>query len=109
MPYDYSFFAGGSNDNRGWRARSLGPGAYKYYLDSNSTVTQIGDIHLGFSFEYRFKLSKVIQSALFVDAGNIWTNKEDNNRPNGEFSKNWLKQIAFAAGTGLRLDLEYFL
>ncbi len=109
LPYDYSFFAGGSNDNRGWRARSLGPGAYKYYLDSNSTVTQIGDIHLGFSFEYRFKISKVIQSALFIDAGNIWTNKEDNNRPNGEFSKNWFKQVAFATGTGLRLDLEYFI
>jgi len=109
LPYDYSFFAGGSNDNRGWRARSLGPGAYKYYLDSNSTATQIGDIHLGFSFEYRFKISNTIQSALFVDAGNIWTNKFDENRPEGEFSKHWYKQIAMAIGTGIRLDLEYFI
>ena len=37
LPYDYSF-AGGSNDNRG-EVRSLGPGAYKYHLDTNRTLT----------------------------------------------------------------------
>ena len=109
LPYDYSFFAGGSNDNRGWKARSLGPGAYKYYLDENATATQIGDIHIGSSMEYRLKLNSLFQTTLFVDAGNIWTNKYDENRPAGEFSKNWYKQIAVALGTGIRLDLDFFI
>ena len=46
MPYDYSFFGGGSNDNRGWRSRALGPGSYKYHLDSNSLITQVADIRI---------------------------------------------------------------
>ena len=109
LPYDYSFFAGGSNDNRGWNARSLGPGAYKYYLDENATATQIGDVHIGTSVEYRLKLNSLFQTTLFADAGNIWTNKYDENRPGGEFSKNWYKQIAVALGTGIRLDLDFFV
>src|SRR5690606_625623 len=59
LPFDYSFFGGGSNDNRGFSARSLGPGVYKYYLDSNRTVTEMGDMRLGASLEYRFKITSL--------------------------------------------------
>jgi len=109
MPYDYSFFGGGANDNRGWRARSLGPGSYQYYLDSNRTATQIGDMRLGASAEYRFEFNRVFKGALFVDAGNVWTTYEDKNRVGGQISKNWYKEIAVAAGFGVRVDLEYFI
>jgi hypothetical protein len=109
LPYDYSFFAGGANDNRGWKARSLGPGVYKYYLDTNRTITQVADIRLGMSVEYRFNITKTFKSCLFVDAGNIWTNKTDPKREGGEFTSNFYKQIAFAAGTGVRLDLSFFI
>ena len=109
LPYDYSFFAGGANDNRGWRARSLGPGSYQYYLDTNRTATQIGDMRLGASAEYRFEFNSVFKGALFVDAGNVWTMFEDKNRIGGQISKNWYKEIAVAAGVGVRLDLEYFI
>ena len=109
LPYDYSFFAGGANDNRGWKARSLGPGVYKYYLDTNRTITQVADIRLGMSVEYRFNITKTLKSCLFVDAGNIWTNKTDPKREGGEFTKDFYKQIAFAAGTGVRLDLSFFI
>ena len=109
LPYDYSFFAGGSNDNRGWRARSLGPGAYKYYLDTNRTATQIGDIRLGASLEYRFPITKLFKGAIFVDAGNIWTIKEDPNRIGGQFTNSFYKEIAIAGGLGLRLDLNYLI
>lgn len=109
LPYDYAFFAGGANDNRGWRARALGPGSYQYYLDSNRAATQIGDMRIGASFEYRFEFNRVFKGALFADAGNIWTLNEDVNREGGNISSNWYKEIALAAGFGLRIDLDYFI
>jgi outer membrane protein insertion porin family len=109
LPYDYSFFAGGANDNRGFRARSLGPGVYKQYLDVNRTATQIGDVRFGGSVEYRFPFTSLVKGAVFFDAGNIWTFEEDNNREGGSFTKDWYKQLAFATGLGLRLDFDYFI
>ena len=109
LPFDYSFFAGGANDNRGWRARTLGPGGYKYYLDSLRSATQIGDLRLGAFGEYRFAINSFLKGAVFMDAGNIWTTSEDPNRPDGQISKNWWRQIAVAAGVGVRMDLEYFI
>lgn len=109
LPYDYSFFGGGSNDIRGWEARTLGPGSYGYLLDSNSVKTQIGDIRLGASVEFRFGTGGFFNHAIFLDAGNIWTMKEDVLRPGGQFTKNWYKEIALAAGYGLRLDFDFFI
>lgn len=109
LPYDYSFFAGGANDNRGWRARALGPGAYKYYLDTNRTATQIGDIRIGGSVEYRFSLGQLFRGALFADAGNVWTYKEDINRLGSKFSPSWMREIALSLGVGLRMDLDFFI
>ncbi len=109
LPYDYSFFGGGSNDIRGWEARTLGPGSYGYLLDSNSVKTQIGDLRLGASTEFRFGTGGFFNHAIFVDAGNIWTMKADALRPGGQISKNWYKEIALAAGYGLRLDFDFFI
>ncbi len=109
LPYDYSFFAGGANDNRGWRSRTLGPGSYQKDLDSNRTITQIGDIRFGASVEYRIKIGGIFRWAFFADAGNIWLINEDVNRPGAKFSKNWYKEIAFSAGMGLRIDFSFFV
>ncbi len=110
LPYDYSFFAGGSNDNRGWTARALGPGGYKYHLDTNRLGTQIADIRLGGSVEYRFSLGGMFKGAVFSDFGNIWTYKEDQSREFSRFSlKTFLPQFAVSAGVGLRLDLDFFV
>lgn len=109
LPYDYSFFAGGSNDNRGWAARSLGPGAYQGLLDSNLIATQIGDIRFNASLEYRFGGGGILNHAFFMDAGNIWTRKEDVNRPGGQISARFLKELAVSVGYGLRFDFNYFI
>jgi len=109
LPFDYSFFGGGPNDNRGWRAGSLGPGSYNYYLDKNYSTVQLGDIRLALSTEYRFKLTKYLRGALFMDAGNVWTYNFDEKRPGSQFSNNWLDEIAVASGFGVRADFEYFL
>lgn len=109
LPYDYGFFGGGANDNRGWRARALGPGVYKYYLDPTRTATQIGDIRIAAFAEYRFSLGGFFKAAVFSDIGNVWTWKEDINRPGSQFSKDWYKQLAVSGGVGLRIDLDFFV
>lgn len=110
MPYDYSFFGGGSNDNRGWRARALGPGAYKYHLDTNRLATQIGDIRFGGSLEYRFELNSTFKGAIFTDFGNIWTYREDASRAGSQFNvQTFIPQIAISSGIGLRMDLDFFI
>lgn len=110
MPYDYSFFGGGSNDNRGWRARALGPGAYKYHLDTSRLATQIGDIRFGGALEYRFDISSTFKGAIFTDFGNIWTYREDASRLGSQFNwQTFIPQLAISSGIGLRMDLDYFI
>lgn len=109
LPYDYSFFAGGSNDNRGWAARTLGPGAYQGLLDPYLVATQIGDIRFNASLEYRFGSGGILNHALFVDAGNIWTRNKDVNRPGGQISARFLKELGVSVGYGLRFDFSYFV
>ncbi len=109
LPYDYSFFAGGSNDNRGWAARTLGPGAYQGLLDPYQVATQIGDIRFNASLEYRFGSGGILNHGLFVDAGNIWTRNNDVNRPGGQISARFLKELGVSVGYGLRFDFNYFV
>jgi outer membrane protein insertion porin family len=109
LPYDYSFSGGGANDNRGWRARTLGPGVYKAYLDPNKTITQVGDVRLGIFAEYRFTMSGMFKGAVFADVGNVWTYKEDINRPGAQITKDFYKQLTVSTGFGLRMDLDFFV
>lgn len=109
LPYDYSFFAGGSNDNRGWAARTLGPGAYQGLLDPNLIATQIGDIRFNASLEYRINSRGLLNHAVFIDAGNIWTRNNDVNRPGGQISARFLKELGVSVGYGLRFDFTYFI
>jgi hypothetical protein len=108
LPYDYSFFAGGSNENRGYLARLLGPGSYNPYLDSLSIATQIGDLRFSMSMEFRFG-NGFFKHAFFADASNIWTMKYDVNRPGSQISKNFIREMGITVGYGLRLDFTYFL
>ena len=108
LPIEKSYFAGGSNNNRAWSARTLGPGSF-YDATKNGTV-RIGDLNLESNLEYRFNLLKTINGAVFCDAGNIWLYKIDNNRPNGNFELNkFYKQIAIGGGMGIRFDFSFFV
>lgn len=59
--------------------------------------------------EYRFNLFKQLNTALFLDGGNIWLRKYDENRIGGEISKDFYKQLALGGGIGARLDFSFFI
>lgn len=110
IPFEKRFYAGGANGVRGWGVRTLGPGSYNSKNSVTGFINQCGDIRFDLSLEYRAKLFWVLEGALFIDAGNIWTIRNYENQPGGlfEFDK-FYKQIAAAYGAGLRLDFTYFL
>lgn len=113
LPFERRFFAGGANSIRGWSTRSLGPGSYKRSTQNGMEtdfVNQTGDMKLEFSIENRMKISELFEFAQFIDAGNIWTLKNYENQPGGQFEFNsFYKEIAVAYGLGLRLDLGFLL
>ena len=107
IPFEKQYFAGGANSVRGWSVRELGPGSFP---GDGNLLNQSGDIRLGASVEYRSKLFWKLQGALFIDAGNIWTIREYENQPGGEFKfDTFYKQIALAYGLGIRFDLNFFI
>jgi outer membrane protein assembly factor BamA len=107
MPFIKEFFAGGVSDMRGFRARTLGPGSYYAGNPRDSfVIDQPGDVKMLLTLEYRDKLFSIVRWALFADAGNVWTRKEDTLRPGSKFSNNFLNQVAIDAGLGLRFDIS---
>ena len=107
IPYIKQYFSGGANSVRGWSVRELGPGSFP---GDGNYLNQSGDIKFDASIEYRSKLFWLLQGTLFVDAGNIWTIKEYENQPGGQFDiSKFYKQIAFAYGLGIRIDLDYLV
>ena len=110
-PYNEQFYIGGANSLRAFTIRSVGPGTFhpgknsQYgYLDQN------GDIKLEANVEYRFPIFGDIYGATFLDAGNIWLMRKDENRPGGELTlKNFAKSIALNTGAGIRYDLTFLV
>jgi outer membrane protein insertion porin family len=110
MPFIKEFFAGGANDIRAFRSRSLGPGSY--YAGNRDTAfiaDQPGNFKLEVNSEIRFKLFSIVRWAFFADAGNVWTLQYDSSRVGSQLTKNWPSQIAVGIGTGLRLDVSILL
>ena len=106
IPFEKGFYAGGANDMRGWKFRTLGPGAFQ----SEDGYERIGDIQLETNVEYRFSIYHVVKGALFVDAGNIWNYHATETYPGGQFQwNNFIKQMALDGGFGIRLDFSYFI
>ncbi|RNC86124.1 MAG: outer membrane protein assembly factor [Balneola sp.] len=119
IPLNRRFFAGGSNDIRGWAPFQLGPGE----ISPENVTINGGEIKLGAFTEARQIFIQDLlganwHAAWFVDAGNIWY------RPTADFSDNsnqselekgkfkldsFYKQIAVGSGLGVRLDWEYLV
>jgi outer membrane protein insertion porin family len=115
VPVFKEYYLGGPNSMRAWGLRQLGLGSSILSDTSKSQYTdRFGDLAIEMNIEYRFPLfntsSFKISSALFADAGNIWSLKPNAANPNGNIDISRLeKDIALGIGTGLRLDFNYFL
>ena len=104
MPFERSFYSGGSTGMRGWQYRKLGPGAY-VQGDEEVNIERIGDLQLEMNMEFRFPIHGKFNGALFVDAGNIWNYRANELLPGGEFHfGTFYDQIAVDAGLGVRID-----
>lgn len=107
LPFERSFYAGGTSSMRGWNYRDIGPGGY---VPDDDDIEKIGDLQLELNFEYRFPIYNIVNGAFFVDAGNVWTYRPNIDFPDGEFTFNkFYKQIAIDAGVGIRLDLSFLI
>ncbi len=105
IPFSRSYFSGGSNDNRGWQAYSLGPGRSGGINDFNEA-----NLKLAYSLEYRFRVGGNFYSAVFTDIGNIWNvfdNITDKDYTFNGFSS--LEDLAVGSGIGFRYDFDFFV
>ena len=110
LPFEKRYFSGGANSVRGWSVRSLGPGKFVGHDGRIDFINQTGDMKLDLNVEYRAHLFWKFNGALFVDAGNIWTLREYEEQPGGQFRfSTFLDQLAASYGLGLRLNFDYFI
>jgi Omp85 superfamily domain len=113
VPIEKQYFGGGANGIRAWQVRSLGPGSYNPIPPGDSSkifLNETGDIKLEANAEYRFKLFWILEGAVFIDAGNIWSIRKDPAREGAEFRFNkFYKDIAVGTGTGFRFDFKFVI
>ncbi len=124
LPYEKFFFAGGSNSIRAWEPRRLGPGSYlPIRVDTirtgdaielvevyNNNNEKPAEIIFETSIELRHRLFGFVKGAIFVDAGNSWTLRNDPARPGSQFkASKFLDEIAVGAGYGVRFDLSFLI
>lgn len=111
IPYDKRYFIGGSNSLRGWRPRRLGPGSTP--KDSLQLIDRSGEFLIEGSLEYRFTvIRKLLESALFLDAGNIWNLNRKGQTAGKESlltAEKFMPDMALNTGLGFRFDFAIFL
>ena len=120
LPFFKQYFSGGSNGMRAWPIRGIGRGSQKLVpFGQNVFNDRTADLQIEGNAEYRYVIARIIpntltlRGAVFVDAGNIWNlrnSRRDGLEDSAQFKlKNLYKEIGVAAGTGFRLDFNYFV
>ena len=108
VPYVKQFFAGGPQSIRAWGARGLGPGSYVDPLTTNPDnrllFYQTGDFKFEANAELRFFVSRIwavqLEGAYFLDIGNVWTIRRDDNRPGSQLQwRPYLDVLRFAVSS----------
>lgn len=106
-PYLKQFSVGGPSSLRGWLNGQIGPGSFQH-SQSNPPYFQRGDIKLEFNAEWRQNIFWILESAVFVDAGNVWNLIERDDQPGGSM-RNFLNEWAISTGLGFRLNFNFFI
>lgn len=105
IPFTRSYFAGGTNDNRGWKAYSLGPGS-----SGNKNEFNEANFKIALNAEYRFTILGAFKGAVFMDAGNIWNLWDNITDEESVFNGiSDLTELGVATGFGLRYDFGFFV
>ncbi|MDN5577714.1 MAG: outer membrane protein assembly factor [Chryseobacterium sp.] len=105
MPFVRSYFNGGSNDIRAWRVfGGLGPADSQ--LDERVRAYIMDNVKLTTNIEYRMPFTKMFEGAAFIDAGNIWSLKDNGFGDEFKFNK-FLSQMGVGTGIGLRINVAY--
>ncbi|WP_245683920.1 BamA/TamA family outer membrane protein [Rhodohalobacter halophilus] len=119
IPLNRRFFAGGSNDIRGWSPFRLGPGS----IPPDEVTIPGGEVKLAAFTEIRQTFMKNVLSADWylawhTDAGNVWygpgntfIDEQDTDLlRDGRFRLNeFYNQVAVGSGLGIRLDWEFIV
>ncbi|MCW3090234.1 MAG: hypothetical protein JWP81_1303 [Ferruginibacter sp.] len=110
LPFSKQYVIGGSSSLRGFQMRRIGPGSYLPTLDDQRLYQVIGgDYKLQFNSELRIPIVAKLSGAAFADFGNIWTKDTLLFGKAGQLKKDFIKEIAVAAGVGLRFDAGLIL
>lgn len=92
VPINRTFYAGGSNSIRGWRANELVPKGSQLVPGLQGLSIQGGSFLIEGSIEWRYRFLENVGLALFSDYGNTWLGYK-------QFAWN---NVAVAAGIGFR-------
>ncbi len=123
-PLSEAFSIGGPNSIRAFSPLSIGPGDF-HNLNYSSQIFHKGDIKMELNAELRFPIVWKLNGALFVDAGNVWNQRDPKEYMSAQDieamlkafnltqmynshldASTFLNQIAFGTGAGVRLDYE---
>lgn len=130
-PFSERFYVGGANSIRAFTVRSIGPGRFPGTGSRQmSYLLQNGNTKLVLNLEYRRRLFGSLYGAIFLDAGNVWTDQDLSITPSPtadaatkadlaiwneavndvKFQPAKLfNQLATGTGLGLRYDLEFLI
>jgi outer membrane protein insertion porin family len=110
LPFSKQYVIGGSASLRGFRMRQIGPGSYLPTAADQRYYQVIGgDYRFQLNSEIRIPLVAKLSGAVFVDIGNIWTKDTLLFGKAGQLKKNFMKELAMAAGAGFRFDAGIIL
>lgn len=108
LPFVKQYFSGGPNSIRAWNVRALGPGSYTPREGFRGYPNLTADFKLEANWEYRFDMFWILEGALFIDAGNIWSLNRDDKRKGALLNMDdFYNQVAIGTGFGLRFDLSF--
>lgn len=107
MPFIRSYFNGGSSDIRAWVAfGGLGPADTQ--IDKRIRAYMMDNVKLTTNIEYRIPFNSMFEGAVFADAGNIWSLKDNGIGDQFKFSK-FISQMGLGSGVGLRINVAYII